>query len=149
MGRREAARRPDIEQCTSGGPSWPRAQVRKPPLQVQVQATTRRLRDIVQRASNCMGSVKGQARRRERPPGRPETDLTAPRGRRTVLYHFELQMAGVVLLTAMAAGAVSLWLKRRRERAAEEEQARADEDERSRSIAEGGMRGDGGGGGGG
>ena len=64
-----------------------------------------------------------------------------------MLYHFELQMAGVILLTAMAAGAVSLWLKRRRERAAEEEQARADGEERSRSIAEGGMRGDGGDGG--
>ena len=58
-------------------------------------------------------------------------------------------MAGVVLLTAMAAGAVSLWLKRRRERAAEEEQARADEEERSRGIAEGGMRGGGKGGDGG
>lgn len=34
---------------------------------------------------------------------------------RDVLYHFELQMAGVILLTAMAAGGISLWLKRRRE----------------------------------
>ena len=33
-----------------------------------------------------------------------------------MLYHFELQMAGVILLTAMAAGGISLWLKRRRER---------------------------------
>ena len=33
-----------------------------------------------------------------------------------MLYHFELQMAGVILLTAMAVGGVSLWLKRRRER---------------------------------
>jgi hypothetical protein len=31
-----------------------------------------------------------------------------------VLYSFELQMAGVILLTAMAAGGVSLWLKRRK-----------------------------------
>lgn len=33
-----------------------------------------------------------------------------------MLYHFELQMAGVILLTAMAAGGISLWLRRRRER---------------------------------
>ena len=33
-----------------------------------------------------------------------------------VLYHFELQMAGVILLTAMAVGGISLWIKRRRER---------------------------------
>ena len=32
-----------------------------------------------------------------------------------MLYSFELQMAGVILLTAMAVGGVSLWLKRRRE----------------------------------
>ncbi len=31
-----------------------------------------------------------------------------------MLYSFELQMAGIILLTAMAAGGVSLWLKRRR-----------------------------------
>jgi len=31
-----------------------------------------------------------------------------------VFYSFELQMAGVILLTAMAAGGISLWLKRRR-----------------------------------
>ena len=31
-----------------------------------------------------------------------------------MLYSFELQMAGVILLTAMLAGGVSLWLKRRR-----------------------------------
>jgi len=33
-----------------------------------------------------------------------------------MLYYFELQMAGVILLTAMAAGGISLWLKRRKER---------------------------------
>ncbi len=33
-----------------------------------------------------------------------------------MLYHFELQMAGVILLTAMAAGGISLWLKKRRVR---------------------------------
>ena len=31
-----------------------------------------------------------------------------------MLYSLELQMAGVILLTAMTAGGVSLWLKRRR-----------------------------------
>ena len=31
-----------------------------------------------------------------------------------MFYSLELQMAGVILLTAMAAGGVSLWLKRRR-----------------------------------
>jgi hypothetical protein len=31
-----------------------------------------------------------------------------------VFYSFELQMAGVILLTAMAAGGVSLWFKRRK-----------------------------------
>jgi len=30
-----------------------------------------------------------------------------------VFYSVELQMAGVILLTAMAAGGISLWLKRR------------------------------------
>jgi hypothetical protein len=32
-----------------------------------------------------------------------------------MLYSFELQMAGVILLTAMAAGGISLWIKRRKE----------------------------------
>lgn len=31
-----------------------------------------------------------------------------------VFYSFELQMAGVILLTAMMAGGISLWIKRRR-----------------------------------
>ncbi|HUU48188.1 MAG TPA: hypothetical protein VMW55_05330 [Nitrosopumilaceae archaeon] len=31
-----------------------------------------------------------------------------------MLYSLELQMAGVILLTAMAAGGLSLWFKRRR-----------------------------------
>jgi len=31
-----------------------------------------------------------------------------------MFYSFELQMAGVILLTAMAAGGVSLWIKRRK-----------------------------------
>ena len=44
-----------------------------------------------------------------------------------MFYSFELQMAGVILLTAMVAGGVSLWIKRRREQnkldAADETQA--------------------------
>ena len=32
----------------------------------------------------------------------------------SVFYSLELQMAGVILLTAMAVGGVSLWIKRRR-----------------------------------
>ena len=31
-----------------------------------------------------------------------------------MFYSFELQMAGVILLTAMAAGGLSLWIKRRK-----------------------------------
>jgi hypothetical protein len=31
-----------------------------------------------------------------------------------MLYSLELQMAGVILLTAMAAGGLSLWVKRRK-----------------------------------
>jgi len=31
-----------------------------------------------------------------------------------MFYSFELQMAGVILLTAMLAGGISLWLKRRK-----------------------------------
>ena len=33
-----------------------------------------------------------------------------------MLYNFELQMMGVILLTAMTVGGLSLWLKRRKER---------------------------------
>jgi len=33
-----------------------------------------------------------------------------------MFYSFELQMAGVILLTAMAVGGISLWIKRRREK---------------------------------
>lgn len=60
-----------------------------------------------------------------------------------MLYHFELQMAGVVLLTAMAAGAVSLWLKRRREGAADTERARAEAEERAREVETGARAGGG------
>ena len=31
-----------------------------------------------------------------------------------VLYQFELQLVGVILLSAMAAGGLSLWIKRRK-----------------------------------
>jgi hypothetical protein len=31
-----------------------------------------------------------------------------------MLYSFELQMMGVILLTAMAVGGISLWVKRRK-----------------------------------
>tara|TARA_B110000116_G_C16260055_1_gene326155 strand:- start:273 stop:419 length:147 start_codon:yes stop_codon:yes gene_type:complete len=31
-----------------------------------------------------------------------------------MFYSVELQMAGVILLTAMAAGGISLWVKRRK-----------------------------------
>lgn len=31
-----------------------------------------------------------------------------------MFYSLELQMAGVILLTAMVAGGISLWLKRRK-----------------------------------
>jgi len=33
-----------------------------------------------------------------------------------VFYAFEIQLAGIILLTAMAAGGISLWLKRRRDK---------------------------------
>ncbi|MFQ5440401.1 MAG: hypothetical protein ACE5DL_02955 [Nitrosopumilaceae archaeon] len=40
-----------------------------------------------------------------------------------MLYSLELQMAGIILLTAMAAGGVSLWIKRRKyQREFDEEQ---------------------------
>ena len=32
-----------------------------------------------------------------------------------MMYSLELQMAGVILLSAMAVGGISLWLKRRKE----------------------------------
>ena len=37
-----------------------------------------------------------------------------------VLYHFELQMAGVILLSAMLAGGIAMWCRRRREAALSE-----------------------------
>ena len=32
-----------------------------------------------------------------------------------MLYHFELQMAGVILLSAMLAGGIAMWYRRRRD----------------------------------
>ena len=43
-----------------------------------------------------------------------------------MFYYFELQMAGVILLTAMSIGGLSLWLKRRKQRQ-ELEQSENDE----------------------
>ncbi len=44
-----------------------------------------------------------------------------------MLYSFELQMAGVILFTAMAVGGISLWLKRRKARKELEQSAENDE----------------------
>jgi len=44
-----------------------------------------------------------------------------------MLYSFELQMMGVILLTAMAVGSVSLWLKRRKARKEIDDSAENDE----------------------
>ncbi len=33
-----------------------------------------------------------------------------------MFYAFEIQLAGIILLTAMAAGGISMWLKRRRDK---------------------------------
>jgi hypothetical protein len=45
-----------------------------------------------------------------------------------VFYAFELQLAGIILLTAMAVGGISLWLKRRRDKLNQlEEEAKKEE----------------------
>ena len=44
-----------------------------------------------------------------------------------MFYNFELQMAGVILLTAMAAGGISLWLKRKKLQKESEESAKNDD----------------------
>lgn len=44
-----------------------------------------------------------------------------------MFYHFELQLAGVILLTAMAAGGISLWLKRRRDQLKQIEESDTEE----------------------
>jgi len=43
-----------------------------------------------------------------------------------MLYHFELMMAGWVLLTAMLAGGIWMYIKRKRETAADAEVSIAD-----------------------
>ncbi len=43
-----------------------------------------------------------------------------------MLYHFELQMAGAILLTAMLIGGIYLWIKRRREQRERDESDDAD-----------------------
>ncbi|MGY5142095.1 MAG: hypothetical protein ACW9WZ_03520 [Nitrosopumilus sp.] len=35
--------------------------------------------------------------------------------RRILLYSVELQIMGIIILTVMAAGGISLWMKRRKE----------------------------------
>jgi hypothetical protein len=47
-----------------------------------------------------------------------------------VFYSLELQMAGAILLTAMAAGGISLWLKRRKTQK-ELDEAQTDETQNS------------------
>ncbi len=45
-----------------------------------------------------------------------------------MFYAFEIQLAGIILLTAMAAGGISLWLKRRRDKLNQlEEEAKKEE----------------------
>ena len=48
-----------------------------------------------------------------------------------MLYSFELQMMGVILLTAMTMGGISLWFKRRKARKELEE---ATENEESQNF---------------
>jgi len=48
-----------------------------------------------------------------------------------MLYQFELQMAGVILLTAMAVGGISLWLKRRKMK---NELQKSDESDNTQNI---------------
>jgi len=44
-----------------------------------------------------------------------------------MLYSFELQMMGVILLTAMTVGGISLWIKRRKLRKELEKSSENDE----------------------
>ena len=44
-----------------------------------------------------------------------------------MFYHFELQLAGLILLPAMAIGGIFLWLKRRRLRKELEKSTENDE----------------------
>jgi len=44
-----------------------------------------------------------------------------------MFYQFELQLAGIILLTAMALGGISLWWKRRKDQIKQMEQNENDE----------------------
>lgn len=44
------------------------------------------------------------------------------------LYHFELMLAGIILLSAMAVGGISLWLKRKRDALREQQQLQQEEE---------------------
>jgi len=44
-----------------------------------------------------------------------------------MLYSFELQMMGIILLTAMTVGGISMWLKRRKLRKELEKSSENDE----------------------
>ena len=51
-----------------------------------------------------------------------------------MFYHFELQMAGVILLTAMAVGGISLWLKRRKDRLKKKKKEEYELNEENQSL---------------
>ena len=46
-----------------------------------------------------------------------------------MFYAFELQLAGIILLTAMAVGGISLWLKRRRDKLNQHEEEAKEEEQ--------------------
>ena len=53
-----------------------------------------------------------------------------------MFYSFELQMAGVILLTAMLAGGISLWLKRRKLEKESAEKESAEKESAEKESAE-------------
>ncbi|HET6518022.1 MAG TPA: hypothetical protein VFG25_07385 [Nitrosopumilaceae archaeon] len=44
-----------------------------------------------------------------------------------MFYSFELQLAGIILLSAMVAGGISLWIKRRRDKLNQIEESKKEE----------------------
>lgn len=48
-----------------------------------------------------------------------------------MFYNFELMMAGVILLTAMAIGGITLWIKRRKEVLEQNEQNQSEESQQN------------------
>ncbi len=50
-----------------------------------------------------------------------------PFSKKPMFYSFELLLAGIILLTAMAAGGISLWLTRRNEKIEQLKQAEDEE----------------------